>query len=216
MAQRPSLVRRYGPVAGIVAAVLLVMGGLAAFIFAGIGEPVQQARKTAQQVTILKPPPPPPETEPPPPPEVEEEVEIEEPEPAPDDAAQPPAGELLGLDADGVAGGDAFGLAARKGGRDLLAGGSDAAWDWYKGAVGAELVGRLSDRAEIRRKRYSIALRLWLAPDGRIERFTLDSSTGDRALDQQLTAVIEDLGRISERPPEGLPQPVRLRIVSRI
>jgi hypothetical protein len=147
---------------------------------------------------------------------VQEEVDLPDPEPVEDESAEPPPGDLLGLDADGVAGADAFGLAARKGGRDLLAGDSDRAFDWYKQAVGSELAGRLSDHQDIRRKRYSIALRLWLTPDGRIERFHLDGTTGDEELDRRLTAALGTLERLSEAPPGGLPQPVRLKIVSRI
>ncbi len=214
MTRKLSLLRRYGPLAGIVSAVVLVMGGIVALLVLGMGEPVKQNRKTVQQVTIIKPPPP--EVEQPPPPEVQEDVAVPEPEPAEDNSAEPPPGDLLGLDAEGVAGADAFGLAARKGGRDLLSGGGNGAFDWYKNSVGSELIGRLSENQSIRRKRYTVALRLWLAADGRIERFRLDGSTGDRELDKRLTAALEDLGRLSEVPPEGLPQPVRLRIVSRI
>lgn len=216
MTRKLPFLRRYGPLVGIVLAVVLVMGGIVAFLVLGMGEPVKQNRKTVQQVTIIKPPPPPPEVEQPPPPEVQEEVKVPEPEQAEDNSAEPPPGDLLGLDAEGVAGADAFGLAARKGGRDLLSGGGDGAFDWYKKSVGSELIGRLSENQGIRRKRYSVSLRLWLAADGRIERFRLDDSTGDADLDKRLTAALQDLGRLSEAPPEGLPQPVRVRIVSRI
>jgi protein TonB len=216
MSGRLSIVRRYGPIAAIAGTVLLAMAGLMAFVFFGMKAPAQQARKVAQQVTVIRPPPPPPEVEPPPP-EVEDEVDVPEPEePVEEASAEPPPGEVLGLDAEGVAGGDAFGLAARKGGRDLLAGGSAGAFDWYKNAIGTELSGRMAGIEAIRRKRYSVALRIWLAADGRIERFSIDNSTGDRELDQTLTMALRDLDRLAEAPPEGLPQPVRLRIVSRI
>jgi protein TonB len=211
-----SFLRRHGPVAVIVLAVVAVMAVVAGMVIMAMNEPESQNRRVVQQVTIIRPPPPPPEAPPPPPPEMEEEVEVPEPEPVEDDSAQPPAGELLGLDAEGVAGADAFGLAARKGGRDLLAGQEDRAFDWYKSAVGAELIDRLSENQDIRRKRYSVALRLWLSSDGHIERLHMDGTTGDKALDRRLVAALEDLGRISEPPPQGLPQPVRLRIVSRI
>jgi periplasmic protein TonB len=213
--QRLPVLRRILPMAVIVAGVLLVVGGIAFAVFRGMDRPVEQSRKVAQQVTVIRPPPPPPEAAPPPPPEVKEEVKLPEPEPEPDNSAEPPPGDQLGLDADGVAGGDAFGLAARPGGRDLLAGGGAGAFDWYRNAVGSELLGRLAENRDIRRKRYSVALRLWLAADGRIERFKLDGTTGDSNLDQQLATALGGLGRISEVPPEGLPQPVRLRIVSR-
>ena len=61
-----------------------------------------------------------------------------------------------------------------------------------------------------------MVVRLWLAPDGRIQKFKVVTSTGDAALDRDLVAALESLDRVSEMPPAGLPQPVRLRIVSRI
>ena len=167
-------------------------------------------------MTIIRPPPPPPEVEQPPPPEVQEEVKLPDPEPADDRQRASRRPVTLGLDAEGVAGADAFGLAARKGGRDLLAGGGDGAFDWYKNAVGSELIGRLSENQDIRRKRYSVALRLWLAADGRIERFHLDGSTGDGSS----TSGSRRRSRISAacRKPRRKACPSRsgLRIVSRI
>ncbi|WP_052700215.1 hypothetical protein [Methylocucumis oryzae] len=83
-------------------------------------------------------PPPPPKVEKPPEPEVKNEVEQPEPEPEeplPDVADEPPPGDL-GLDAEGTAGSDGFGLAARKGGRGLLGGGGGGdPYAWYGGLI---------------------------------------------------------------------------------
>src|SRR5262245_46208573 len=91
-------------------------------------------RQVAQVVKLIRPPPPPPEPPPPPPPEekIEEPLPQETPEDTPPDDA-PPA-EQLGLDAAGVAGSDGFGLAARKGGRELGSG-SGAIFGWYTGRL---------------------------------------------------------------------------------
>src|SRR5262245_1063784 len=81
-------------------------------------------RPAAQVVQIVRPPPPPPSEPPPPPPpeeKIQEVLQQDTPEPAPSDDAAP---EQLGLDAEGTAGGDAFGLAARRGGSDLVGTGS--------------------------------------------------------------------------------------------
>lgn len=212
---RPAL-RRYLPVVAVGAGVVALVGMAAWFIAKGMSAPVPQAKKTIQQVQILRPPPPPPDQPPPPPPEVKEEVKVPEPEPEPQQAEDqgPPPGDL-GLDAEGVAGGDAFGLLGRKGGRDLLAGESSDRFGWYGNLIKNELLGRLGEVASIRRARYSVSVRLWVAPDGRVERFRLESSTGNKDLDRDLTAALQALARVSEQPPEGMPQPVRLRIVSR-
>ncbi|MBN8281319.1 MAG: energy transducer TonB [Gammaproteobacteria bacterium] len=79
----------------------------------------------------------------------------------------------------------------------------------------SDLIDRLTEIRDIRRDRYSVVVRLWLAPDGRIERFKVANSTGNPDLDRDLVAALESLARVSEVPPAGLPQPIRLRIVSR-
>lgn len=215
---KPRSLRRYLPLALIVAGVVAVGGGLAWLVLGSLDDgPAGAPKKNIQQVQLIRPPPPPPEVEPPPPPPPEE-VDVPEPEPEPEvaDSDEPPPGEQLGLDADGVAGSDAFGLAARKGGRDLLASGSDGRFAWYGNLVKNDIMERLAEVREIRQDRYSIVVRLWLAPDGSVQEFKLAGSTGDAELDRQLLSALGALGRISETPPPGLPQPVRVRIVSRI
>ena len=96
------------------------------------------AADLAQFLEFLSPP----ETEPPPPPPPEEKVDLAEPEPEPQPSNDPPPGEQLGLDAEGAAGADGFGLAARPGGRDLLASGGSA-YAWYAGLLKSEILDRL-------------------------------------------------------------------------
>jgi len=212
-----STARRYAPLATIVGTVLLVMAVLGWFVWNGMHAVSTKAdRKTVQQVQIIRPPPPPPEVKEQPP-EVKDEVKIQEPEQTPEQADnQPPAGDQLGLDAEGSAGGDAFGLAARKGGRDLLAGGGAERFAWYANVVKSTLVDRLSENRGLRRSRYTVVVRLWLRADGRVERVNLDTSTGDRDLDRTIENALASVGRVPEAPPADLPQPVRLRIVNRI
>ena len=204
----------YLPILGIALAVIAVVGTLVWFVVASLGDQVQSSRKVVQQVQIIRPPPPP-DLPPPPPPEPEQ-VAVPEPEESePDVADQPPAGDQLGLDAEGVAGGDGFGLLGRKGGRDLLGAGSGDQYNWYGQILKSDLIDKLAEIRDIRRDRYSIVVRLWLTADGRIQRFKIANSTGDPKLDRDLVAALESLGKVSEVPPAGLPQPIRLRIVSR-
>lgn len=220
MKRSRSLLRRYRAMIVTSVVVVTITAILGYLVFDAIGTPVKASQKVVQQVNIIRPPPPPPEPEPPPP-----QIEKEQlPEPEPEEQAstdEPPAGELLGLDADGVAGGDAFGLAALKGGRDLLkADEEQERYRWYARVLTQEIneqvFDQLSGIRDLRRNRYSLLVRIWLARDGRVERFKLASSTGDDDLDRNLVAALESLDRVSEAPPDGLPQPVRLRIVSRI
>jgi protein TonB len=188
------------------------------FISQFMQSPPPQPKKVIQEVRLIRPPPPPPEIEkpPPPPPEVEEEVDLPEPEPTPDSPSDdPPPGELLGLDSEGVAGGDGFGLAARRGGRDLLASGGDR-FAWYAGMLKDDLLSFLAEHRDIRSRAYSVNVRLWLDGEGAVTRVALTSSTGDRDLDRELETLLGNMERVAEAPPSGLPQPVQIRIVSRL
>ncbi len=114
-------------------------------------------KKVIQQVTILTPPPPPPpppKIEQPPEPEEQEEVDIPEPEEdIPDIPDAPPMGDDLGLDADGTAGSDAFGMIGRKGGRGLLDGDPNL---MYAARLQRQIEELLIDNEQIRVKAYSV------------------------------------------------------------
>jgi len=174
-------------------------------------------REVAQVIKLVRPPPPPPEPPPPPPPpeeKIEEPLPQETPEdsPTPDDA--PPAAESLGLDAEGVAGADGFGLAARKGGRDLLGTGGSA-FALYTSMLKDSIATALSEDERIRRGSYQVTVRVWVSRTGDIEKIKLASTSGNRELDQAIERSLEKIGRMREAPPSEMPQPVTLRIVSR-
>jgi protein TonB len=114
-----------------------------------------------------------------------------------------------------VAGSDGFGLGSKRGGRDLLASGGDR-FAWYAGMLKQDLLSLLSDERKIRSRAYSVNVRLWLDPKGAVTRVALASSTGDRDLDRQLNELLSGMERVAEAPPEGMPQPVQIRIVSRM
>jgi protein TonB len=172
-------------------------------------------KKVVQEIRIIRPPPPdtPP---PPPPPPPEEEVDVPEPqdEPEPTPSDEPPPSQILGLDAEGTAGGDGFGLAARKGGRDLLASGSGA-YTWYAGLIKNEILDKLSEERQARSGSYSVLVRVWVRADGTIERIKLAQSTGDRERDKAIESALSNIDRVSQGPPASMPQPISLRIVSR-
>jgi protein TonB len=68
----------------------------------------------------------------------------------------------------------------------------------------------------MRKQRYSVRMHLWIEHDGRIKRFELLDTTGDAGMDTLLRTSLASLDRIRERPPEDLPQPVRIRVTSRL
>ena len=180
--------------------------------------PAPPPKKTPQIVTLIQPPPPPPPQEKPPEPEVQEDVKIEEPEPVedlPEEASdEPPPGEDLGVDAEGGAGGDGFGLIGRKGGRGLLSGGDP--FVVYATRLQKSIEDLLTNDAEARRKAYSVVAKIWVDGRGRIERAELAGSTGNQDMDAVLERNLNALPPLAEAPPADMPQPIRLRISSRM
>jgi protein TonB len=204
----------YKPLIGVLLTVTVVGVALVLLIRNWMASAPPTSKPVAQEVRIIRPPPPPPDVEPPPPPPPEEEVDVAEPEPTPEAPSnEPPPGEQLGLDADGTAGADGFGLAARKGARELLGTGGSA-YAWYAGLVKGEILDRLSDDERIRRGAYSVSVRVWVAGDGSVERVRLAQSTGDRERDRAIESALSGQ-RISRSPPADMPQPISIRIVSR-
>ena len=173
-----------------------------------------QPKRVVQEIRVIRPPPPE-ELPPPPPPPPEEEVNVTQPEQQPDPVASndPPPGDL-GLDADGTAGGDGFGLVGRKGGRDLLGSGGSA-FSWYAGLLKGEILDELQNVKSARSGAYSVSVKVWVRADGSVERIRLAQSTGDRERDRDIEDALARIGRISQSPPADMPQPVSLRIVSR-
>lgn len=206
--------RRHGPIIGAVC-LLAVLGLAGYFAVRGLQGTTPPEPPKIQKISIVQPPPPPPpppQLEEPPPPE--QEVDIPEPEPEPEEAAadEPPPGEDLGLDAEGVAGADGFGLRAKKGGRGLIGGGDRNRW--YAGLIQRDLQDLLANNDDARGAKYSVLIKLWIAADGSVERFELGQSTGDEGSEKAIRDTLADF-RLSSAPPEGMPQPVKLRIVAR-
>lgn len=196
---------------GVCVVAIFLLGVLFVRSFLGGGSVQQQ--KIVQEVHLIRPPPPPPpEEKPPPPPPPEEKVVTPQPDehPDPKPSNEPPPSEHLGLDAEGGAGGDAFGLVGNKGGRELLGSGGSA-FAWYSNLVQGEVRDCLADDKTVRG---SIRLRMWVRQDGAIDRVMLAESTGDHARDKAIEAKLQGCRRFSQAPPSGTPQPINLRLVS--
>lgn len=208
--------RRLVPLLSGIAIVIVVIAALLWVIRSMRQEPEQAKRPVAQTIKLIRPPPPPPEPPPPPPPpeeKIEEPLPQETPEEAPpvEDA---PATDQLGLDAEGVAGADGFGLAARQGGRDLLSTGG-AAFAWYTGSLKDRILEILSEDERIRRGKYQVTVSVWVRNDGVIEQIKLRSTSGDPRIDQAIEETLRRMQRAQQAPPPDMPQPVTLRIVSK-
>lgn len=222
--------RRRRPLAvlGVVFGIGLAIALIATIISSFLAQSGKPPRPTVQQIAILKPPPPPPpkvEERPPPPPMKKEEVKLPEPEkqPQPNEAKdEPPAGKNLGVDADGGPGGDSFGLVGRKGGRDLLSIGPEGGkgadrqrYAFFTQRLQQHLQDQLAREEQLRTRDYRAVVRIWLGPDGRVQRVELVDGTGHQETDAALRAALGRMPSLAEGPPEAMPQPVRLRITSR-
>lgn len=217
MAKKQQDWTRHLPVMGGAAVIALV--GIALYFFVASTGGVQAPKEPlVQEISVIQPPPPPPpppQVEPPPKPEMEE-VKTPEPEPEPEQQAdndEPPPGEDLGLDAEGTAGSDGFGLKARRGGRSLIGGGDIN--KWYAGLVQKDLQSALSAIDSVRKGRYTVVLNIWVSQDGLVKDSELVRGSGDASIDEALTTALAAGLRLSREPPADMPQPIKLRITSR-
>ena len=209
----------------IIGAVLTLLIALGVYFLQSLFEKPVQTKKQIQQITMIQPPPPPP---PPPeqkPPEPEPEKLLEpvpepqkEPEPAPEEA-QEPTSDQLGVDADGAAGGDGFGLVGKKGGQSLLSGSNGSAILWYGGQVKKSLEVQLQNLLDgsARERSYSVQLNIWIRADGQLERVELANSSGSSEVDSAIAQILPKLRlALDKTPPENMPQPLKIRVTSRL
>jgi protein TonB len=198
-------------------AIALAIIGFAWFAKQMMGTKSGKPQRQVQVVQLIRPPPPPPPPpeQPPPPVKADEPLPKDEPETPPDNTPAP-ADQPLGLDADGSAGGDAFGLAARRGGSDLIGGTGTAPFAWYTNRLSDVVRERLSASACAKSVKGSLSIEVLLEADGRFKQIKLASSTGNRQSDECIDAALKSITRMSDPVPPGMPEQVNLKIVSRI
>jgi len=189
--------------------------------FISNAEPPEKTR--VQKISLVKPPPPKPQEKPPEPEKMEqeqtqqEEVQLEAPSPDQPADEGPPPGEQLGLDADGGSGSDGFGLAARKGGRDITTlggGGSGDRMAWFSKRISRQLEDELKRAKALQGKEYQVIAQLWFDVGGGVTRVRMDKGSGNAELDEALRREIQAM-TLRDPLPEDIPQPVKLRVVSR-
>lgn len=183
--------------------VLLVLGlavGVAIWLKNTFHQEDVQQKKRVQQITMITPLPPPPP--PPPPPEIEEPEIQDEPleedipeEAAPDDGPDEAPGEDLGVDAEGEAGSDGFGLKAKKGGRGLLGGGG------YGASVRSEINQKIMQDQTLSSLDYQALITLWIDADGSFLRFQVQMLSDNPDAKDELERFLADLGSISKAKP---------------
>ncbi|AJE04854.1 TonB C-terminal domain-containing protein [Geobacter pickeringii] len=222
-------------VPGMVVVVLAGLVGFVVKVMLSDDGPRRQEKMTS--VTLVKPPPEQPK-EKPPEPEMPKEVPkqtIETPIDTPQQAAQPnqsadpgpPAGADLGVDADGGAGGDGFGLVGRKGGRAITLGGGGGGggpsrlsllskYGWYSRKVQDEIKYKVRKQLEqdgVHKGKFEAVVRIVLDGGGTVVKYQILTPSGNDKMDSAVRTILGQI-RVSEPPPEGMPKGMTFRISS--
>jgi protein TonB len=210
--KRKSWIQRHLPILLLGLMVTLIGTGAFALLRSFLHGPAPHPQQLVQQIQLIRPPPPP--NQPPPPPPPQEKVHIATPEKAPEPTPNhPPPSPQLGLDAKGGAGSDAFGLAARPGGQDIIGEGGSA-FSWYAGLLKDQILNQLGAQADARSASYTVVVSVWVADDGTVQRVQIAKTSGDQERDRAIESALARLGRLSQPPPADMPEPITLRIVS--
>ncbi|OGU09102.1 MAG: energy transducer TonB [Geobacteraceae bacterium GWC2_55_20] len=221
-------------VPGVVGLVFLLIVGFVVKVFLS-DDGVK--KKALYQVTLIKPPPPEEKVKPPEPEQQKEtpkesiQTPTEIPQPQAQDQPQdnaPPAGADLGVEGEGGAGSDGFGLVGKGKnykGRDITLGGGGGMnrlamltkYGWYTSKIQDEIKKQLKKRMDkeggVPKGKYEITLKILLDPQGTIKKYRIVASSGNDKLDDALKASLPGL-KISQAPPDGMPSLVTLRILS--
>ena len=170
-------------------------------------------KQVVQEIQLIRPPPPPPDLPPPPPPPPDEKVDIPDPQQQPDPTPsnQPPPSANLGLDTEGGAGGDAFGLVGNKGGRDITATGGSA-FAWYAGLLKDQIQNVLNGDKQVRTGAYRVLLRAWVSEDGTVQRVEILRGSGNADRDRAIEADLQQVKHLSQARPVGMPDVISLEV----
>lgn len=215
MADQRTVRRNVSRLLAALAGILLLLGFIQ-LVHVMMGAKTGKTMRQVQIVQIIRPPPPPPDQPPPPPPEkTAEPLPKDVPEPTPDQPDQAPD-QPLGVDADATAGGDAFGLAARRGGADLVGGTGSAPFAWYTNRITDAIRDKLASVPCAKAAKGSLTIHLLMDPDGHLKQVQLASTTGNRQVDQCIDDALVSMPRMSDPLPPGMPEQVNIKIVARI
>lgn len=177
-----------------------------------------------QQIAVLRqtpPPPPKPPEKPPEPPKPKDEVKVDTPTPdpkpaEPKPAEAPPAPDRpLGVDAEAGAGSDGFGLAANRGGRDLVgsgAGGGGGAY--YSGLLQRYFHEALARNRKLLGEEFRVIVRIWIGDDGRVQRAEIVNGSGRPELDGLIQSTLAEMAPLRDIPPASFRQ-MQLRLSNR-
>lgn len=202
---------------------------LALAVLAGLGYGVKnlmsgsdaKPKKTITKIALKDVPPPPP---PPPPKEQPKEQpkdqpkevkEVQQPKPA-----EAPPSEQLKMDGPAGDGPSAFAAGEVKNeykGGDVKTIGSDggAKYNWYAGLVKNQIEVALEKDKKLTEGQYKVVVTVWLRQNGDIEKLEVGQSDAEPQIEQAIKTALDAMPAMREVPPEGMPQPIKLRITAR-
>jgi periplasmic protein TonB len=197
-----------------------LIAGAVWFLVKFLSKPAEKPRGVQQIALIKQPPPPPPKPpeKPPEPPKVKEEVKVDQPkdEPKPDEpkpADEKPASDKpLAVDADGSAGSDGFGLAASRGGRDLLSTGGGGAY--YSGLLQRQFFEALSRNRKVLKDEFRVVVKVWVGDDGRVQKADIVNGSGNAQVDDLIQTTLLEMNPLKDVPPQSM-RPIQLRLSNR-
>jgi protein TonB len=175
------------------------------------------------KITLMAPPPPPP---PPPPkfekkpePKEQKEVKVEQakpkeapPQPSPDLKMEGPAGDgPSAFSAGKITNEDLSKIGT---GGNGSKGGSFSPFNNYANFLKGDLQRYLKKNNTLRQRRYIVEVHVWVKPNGEMKKFELIGSTGDSNTDDAIQQALTALTGFDQPPPQNMPQPIRLRIIT--
>ncbi|MHC1743844.1 MAG: TonB family protein [Syntrophobacteraceae bacterium] len=196
----------------------------------------EKRKPQATAVTLMKPPPPPPKEKPPEPePEIKKERKVREeildsgPD-KPSDSKEPPrddkpAGKHLGVDAEGGAGSDGFGLVGNKGGAGLIGGGGSGGggsglmskYGWYANIVQEDIRNKVQKLLEadggLPKEKSHVIVKVKVNDRGMITDFRITTPSGNVRLDGALKRALENL-TLRQPPPQGMPKTMNIKVAT--
>ncbi len=198
----------------IIAIMAILIGAYLIYIFHAWLVKIDAPSKkvVTQRITLITPPPPPP----PEPEKIEPEEEqiVEDTPETPPESTQEeaPAGQDLGLDADGSAGTDGFGLVGRKGGTGIGIGKAGH----YEVMVKERVIDLIYADEELKYLAYSGVITLWVNAAGRVEKYSVALEEDVPKIKKLLESILTKLSFKNGPPIETADKGIKLRVNSRI
>jgi protein TonB len=211
---------KYQNLACTMAAVALLMG------LPGCGkEPTKKKEAPTVKLLPATPPPPPPKPEEKKP-EPEKQAEKPQQQPNQPKTEAPPQPQALKTD---EAPGEGAGSGMQSGavttnydGQKLGDGGGGEpapnrlAMTSYANAATRAINDFLQKDKELKRRDYKLQVKVWLTPEGHMQRVEMVGSTGDEAADEAIKTALSRFPGVSTPVPDKMPQPMRLQLSNRM